>query len=265
MPSPVDLKWTKGEILLLKNNMYVLTLEELKPLFPKRNAGSIQRKINKIFSKDVIQKYGTQIKEKYINGMSVLKLTSEYKISDRHIKKFLESENITIRNNPSGNLARTGKLNHSWRGYEDISASFFRCLSRDANRREIPMLITIKDIWDLFILQDRKCSISGVELIFSRDNKIRTASVDRIDSKLPYELGNIQLVHKNINIMKNNLSDEIFIEWCKVITEYQLLKSITTLKCETNYQKPDTSRYLSPEPKKDKTNKPAEVTTVGMK
>lgn len=31
------------------------------------------------------------------------------------------------------------------------------------------------------------------------------------------------------------------------------------------YQKPDTSRYLSPEPKKDKTNKPAEVTTVGMK
>jgi len=44
-----------------------------------------------------------------------------------------------------------------------------------------------------------------------------TLSLDRIDSSLGYIEGNIQPVHKVVNNMKSNMTDEEFIEWTKII------------------------------------------------
>ncbi len=48
-------------------------------------------------------------------------------------------------------------------------------------------------------------------------------SIDRIDSNIGYEEGNIQWVDKRINMMKGSLSNEEFIELCTKVSEYNKL------------------------------------------
>jgi hypothetical protein len=42
--------------------------------------------------------------------------------------------------------------------------------------------------------------------------------MDRINNKIGYVEGNIQWVHKHINMMKNSHSEEYFLEICKAVT-----------------------------------------------
>lgn len=48
----------------------------------------------------------------------------------------------------------------------------------------------------------------------------RTASLDRIDSTRGYVVGNLQWIHKDLNLMKNTLPTSLFIEWCKKVSNY---------------------------------------------
>jgi hypothetical protein len=87
--------------------------------------------------------------------------------------------------------------------------------------------ITIEYLWDLFLKQNKKCAISGLEINLLRNwsnynnCKVRgisqTASIDRIDSSKDYVIGNIQWVHKTINYMKGSMSDEDFIKICSKV------------------------------------------------
>lgn len=45
----------------------------------------------------------------------------------------------------------------------------------------------------------------------------QTASLDRIDSNFGYTETNVQWVHKELNIMKWNLTDKSFVDWCEKI------------------------------------------------
>lgn len=76
-------------------------------------------------------------------------------------------------------------------------------------------------MWNLFIIQNRKCALSGLELSFPKtsEDQSYTASIDRIDSALGYVEGNVQWVHKDINMMKNKYNQEYFIQMCKLISE----------------------------------------------
>lgn len=58
-----------------------------------------------------------------------------------------------------------------------------------------------------------KCALSDKSISFNDG----TASVDRIDSKIGYVSNNIQIVHKDINIMKNAFDQDYFIDICKRI------------------------------------------------
>jgi hypothetical protein len=76
------------------------------------------------------------------------------------------------------------------------------------------------DLLDLINNQNNQCALSGVKIYISENpkktDKTQTASLDRIDSKLGYTLNNVQWVHKTINIMKRNLEDEHFYQWCRL-------------------------------------------------
>lgn len=94
-----------------------------------------------------------------------------------------------------------------------------------AKKRNLEVKITIDDIWDVHLRQDKKCAISGVPVSFPTSNKeyisySAVASVDRIDSSKGYTIENIQIVHKQINIMKQSMSDRDFINWCRIIYSY---------------------------------------------
>lgn len=116
------------------------------------------------------------------------------------------------------------KENFNWKGYEDIPLDFFSNIKRGAESRKIEFSITIEYLWELLLKQNKKCALSGMNLVFSETrknkDKSKTVSVDRIDSSKGYVEGNVQWVHKQINIMKNSLSDSEFIEFCKKVTDY---------------------------------------------
>ena len=119
-----------------------------------------------------------------------------------------------------------GKDHHCWRGYEEILGAIWYRIIHSAKKRNHEVGITIKEAWDLFVKQDRKCAISGVELHFAKNSKelllgLNTASLDRIDSNRGYITSNIQWVHVNVNYMKQEFGQSKLLEWCKTITRHQ--------------------------------------------
>ena len=110
-------------------------------------------------------------------------------------------------------------------GCNEIRGKQFSTIRRGAKKRNLEFNITIEYIWNLFIKQDRKCMYSGVELQFNNYilGKETTASLDRIDSNLGYTEGNVQWIHKELNFMKQELSEERFFNWIKLIYEYKKL------------------------------------------
>lgn len=112
-----------------------------------------------------------------------------------------------------------------YKGYEEISDRYWNRIKYNANIRKLEFNISVVDAWNLFLKQGRKCAISGVEIKFitGKDKNQTTASLDRIDSKKGYTLDNIQWVHKDVNFLKQDNSDENFIKWCHTISEYQKL------------------------------------------
>lgn len=133
-----------------------------------------------------------------------------------------------IRNGHKRSCGCLQKLNnhnhHAWKGHGEISMSEWNGIKGSSKRRKrhIPFCLTIEEAWDLFLKQERKCSLSGVEISFSERNKkygaeTNTASLDRIDSSKGYTIDNVQWVHKVVNIMKMSLSQDEFIQWCHTI------------------------------------------------
>jgi hypothetical protein len=123
-----------------------------------------------------------------------------------------------------------GSKHHQWTGVGEISSGFwYDHIVRSANgskygdrtRKSKELTLTIEEAWDLFLLQDRKCALSGLELCFPKVSKDKTwtASLDRIDSSKGYILGNVQWVHKDVNIMKNKFNQDHFISICKKISQ----------------------------------------------
>ena len=114
------------------------------------------------------------------------------------------------------------KYNYPAITIEIISQRFWNRLVRGAEVRSIEFSITPEYLYEILILQNRRCALTGIELIMPISRKCNSynASVDRIDSNIGYVKGNIQWVHKTINLMKNKLSQEEFIKMCNNVAEF---------------------------------------------
>lgn len=115
----------------------------------------------------------------------------------------------------------TSKSNNTqWKGYKEIPYSWFsKYFERTSKKSKRIGSITIEDVYNLWIKQNKKCNLSGITIGFYDDGKTHTCSIDRIDSLKEYTIDNIQLVHKDVNYMKNKYSQEYFINMCKLIAE----------------------------------------------
>ena len=126
-----------------------------------------------------------------------------------------------------GCLSRRHKNEHpNWQGFGEIHKTHWTKIKNNAKRRRsgsIDFDVSIEYIWNLFLKQDRKCSITGIPLTFANTwhDHLSTASLDRIDSSKGYVEGNVQWVHKAINKMKTDFSQEDFIKWCEVVVNHQ--------------------------------------------
>jgi len=111
----------------------------------------------------------------------------------------------------------------------NISISFWNRIKNNSskgqperlNRKNIKFNINIKYAYELLLSQQNRCNYTGIPLLFTSKgySKNHTASLDRIDSNKGYIKGNVQWVHKDINIMKNFLSHDKFIEICDSVSQ----------------------------------------------
>ncbi len=118
--------------------------------------------------------------------------------------------------------AKRGDAHSQWTGCGQISGNFWHSVVRHALSRKLALEVTIEDAWALFMAQENKCALSGVDIYFpATGGSPQTASFDRIDSSKGYVPGNVQWVHKRINWMKNRFSEEEFIFFCKAVAAHQ--------------------------------------------
>lgn len=122
----------------------------------------------------------------------------------------------TTRANKSPNRKNKLQDNHLWKGYEEIPQAWFSKYFQRSNRHRTGT-ITIQDIWHLYLKQGKKCALSGVPISFQKTKQGYSASIDRIDSNKEYDIDNVQLVHKDINLMKNRFDQTYYINMCKLV------------------------------------------------
>ncbi len=115
----------------------------------------------------------------------------------------------------------SGIGHYKFSGHQGIRASVWSGFQASAAARSLPFELRIEDAWSLYEAQERKCALSGVEITFEPGKLSRsTASLDRIDNALGYVPGNVQWVHKRVNLMRNTLTIEEFFDWCGKITRH---------------------------------------------
>lgn len=112
--------------------------------------------------------------------------------------------------------------NPNWRGFGEISSSYFTHIKTGARLRNIDFNISIQDCDDKWKEQKGICALTGTTMT------IENGSIDRIDSKKSYCKENIQWILKDLNIMKNKFDEKYFISMCKLVTEYSTKKEEQT-------------------------------------
>ncbi len=100
-----------------------------------------------------------------------------------------------------------------------VRLSWFTKFRISAELRGIPFAITIDDVAKWHRDQGGLCRLSGVAIGWALVGSSHTASIDRIDSTVGYVPGNCQLVHKDINMMKQAFSQAHFVQMCRAVAE----------------------------------------------
>jgi len=103
-----------------------------------------------------------------------------------------------------------------WKGIGEISGYKLSKIRYAATKRDLIYEVEDDYIWKLFLKQDRKCALSGLPIEFgTKGRELGTASLDRIDSTKGYTPENVQWLHKDINQMKMDLTEQKFVDLCK--------------------------------------------------
>lgn len=177
----------------------------------------------------------TSLKGKKFGMLTVIKFVGMKPFGDRRAafflcqcecgnKKEMAGTCITRRNSPIKScgclyFARKREKNGNWTGCGELSGTYLHILKRNARIRNIKFKVSKEYLWNLFLKQNKKCALSGINLVMNVGSKVKgqTASLDRIDSSKAYIKGNLQWIHKDINLMKMNLNQDRFIQLCSLI------------------------------------------------
>lgn len=117
-----------------------------------------------------------------------------------------------------------GKESPHWKGHGEIPKHRWNVIISNAKKRNIEFDVSLEYVWNLFLKQERKCVLSGLEIYFSKSSRDEdfTASLDRIDNSKGYIEGNVQWLHKDINLMKGTHKQEYFVELCRFVAQKEL-------------------------------------------
>jgi hypothetical protein len=101
--------------------------------------------------------------------------------------------------------------------YHSIPYTWFSIKQKGGLSRGYAWDLTIEYIWNMYEEQEGVCSLSGIPIGWAEKGLTATASIDRVDNSEGYIVGNVQLVHKDVNFMKQQFDQEYFISVCQQI------------------------------------------------
>lgn len=150
-------------------------------------------------------------------GREVLKLPIELNYKHRDF----QCASCAQKENKEKFMVNNGKIG-------ELNCTIYYHYKNSALKRGLEFNVSIKYLWELFLLQERKCAITGDEI-----EDFKEASLDRIDSSKGYIEGNVQWVTKQANISKHIMTMEELYEFCKKVLNHANQQPSTPLtKCE---------------------------------
>jgi hypothetical protein len=143
-----------------------------------------------------------------------------------------------------GNILRSGRsLGCFACGRKKLEASaflaYFRQLQYGAIQRGHEFSVSMDYLIALLAEQNYVCALSGMPIEIAATQRLHkhgssTASLDRMDSGIGYVVGNVQWVHKDINFIKQEYSQEYFVSLCQaVVKKMQVPAKPKGIACET--------------------------------
>jgi len=120
-----------------------------------------------------------------------------------------------------GSMVDCGCTELGMLSYKGVPRRLIRMFKGQADAKGKQWDLDLTYLGDLFEKQNGKCAYTGWDLEIGTHKTSKTASLDRIDSSQGYIKGNVQWVHKEVNIAKNVLSHERFLQMCMAITEHK--------------------------------------------
>lgn len=97
----------------------------------------------------------------------------------------------------------------------DLEVNYYTQLKGKAKQREISFNLDFKKTFELLEKQNNKCKLTNIEISLEE----KTASLDRKDSSKGYLQNNVQWIHRKINYMKGDASDESTKEFIQKIKD----------------------------------------------
>jgi hypothetical protein len=126
----------------------------------------------------------------------------------------LENNNIISCGCHIKNLIRYDE--HKSLGFGEITGKMWQRIISHAIERNIDVTISAEDAWNVAVSQNLTCNLTKLVLEFG---ETPNCSLDRIDSSKGYIVGNVQWLITEVNYMKHILSQDKFIELCKIVAK----------------------------------------------
>lgn len=165
----------------------------------------------------------------YPTSTSTTRYTKGIVVECPHGTRTRRSVNALQRGDTSGCVVCSQE--QKFKGVGELSASYVSSIKLGAIHRGIEFGVSMEYLWGLFNQQSRKCALSGLDITLDqqystscrkgRKELTQTASLDRINNNVGYVAGNVQWVHKEVNIMKLDHNQDHFIELCELIAKHR--------------------------------------------
>lgn len=139
------------------------------------------------------------------------------------VEKNICRYSILNHENTSCGCNRKSSNNHRWNGAGELGGTYLSNIRASAKNRDLECTIITEQIWNLFLQQNRKCALTGLDLVLpNKTNQLPgyKASLDRIDNNKGYIISNVRWVWVRANFARQNMSDEEFFLMSKLIVEH---------------------------------------------
>lgn len=97
--------------------------------------------------------------------------------------------------------------------------TWYEMKKRGGESRGYQWELTPEFIIELYETQGKVCALTGWTIGWPLKGLTSTVSIDRIDSKEGYLKSNVQLLHKDVNMAKQQYTQQYFLEMCKAVAD----------------------------------------------